>query len=209
MSLSSSLWPRGCRAASSEPLPKKPRLQAFPDTTPRLPSLHLQHVVQCVFVAIRTIGNIVIVTTLLQFMFACIGVQLFKVRPRPFLLLSVFLGRGPGRYSQKRTVAYVRLGMKVPALSSQTREGTGLEGAIAPPREDPLASRCCLPFRSCPCFWQKRETDSCAQKPPCEAPASDLQRFPFRRHQTMSSLLPEKPARSREPSVLGFHSFLP
>lgn len=36
--------------------------------------------VQCVFVAIRTIGNIVIVTTLLQFMFACIGVQLFKVR---------------------------------------------------------------------------------------------------------------------------------
>ncbi|KPP75756.1 voltage-dependent L-type calcium channel subunit alpha-1C-like, partial [Scleropages formosus] len=40
----------------------------------------LKHVVQCVFVAIRTIGNIVIVTSLLQFMFACIGVQLFKVR---------------------------------------------------------------------------------------------------------------------------------
>uniref|UniRef100_A0A8C0VX34 Voltage-dependent L-type calcium channel subunit alpha n=1 Tax=Cyanistes caeruleus TaxID=156563 RepID=A0A8C0VX34_CYACU len=40
----------------------------------------LKHVVQCVFVAIRTIGNIMIVTTLLQFMFACIGVQLFKVR---------------------------------------------------------------------------------------------------------------------------------
>lgn len=38
-----------------------------------------QNVVQCVFVAIRTIGNIMIVTTLLQFMFACIGVQLFKV----------------------------------------------------------------------------------------------------------------------------------
>ncbi|XP_052056874.1 voltage-dependent L-type calcium channel subunit alpha-1S isoform X1 [Apodemus sylvaticus] len=38
----------------------------------------LKHVVQCVFVAIRTIGNIVLVTTLLQFMFACIGVQLFK-----------------------------------------------------------------------------------------------------------------------------------
>jgi len=32
------------------------------------------------FVAIRTIGNIMIVTTLLQFMFACIGVQLFKVK---------------------------------------------------------------------------------------------------------------------------------
>lgn len=43
-------------------------------------SLFMQHVVQCVFVAIRTIGNIMIVTTLLQFMFACIGVQLFKVR---------------------------------------------------------------------------------------------------------------------------------
>lgn len=41
--------------------------------------LRPQHVVQCVFVAIRTIGNIVIVTTLLQFMFACIGVQLFRV----------------------------------------------------------------------------------------------------------------------------------
>uniref|UniRef100_A0A4X2LTP7 Voltage-dependent L-type calcium channel subunit alpha n=1 Tax=Vombatus ursinus TaxID=29139 RepID=A0A4X2LTP7_VOMUR len=38
----------------------------------------LKHVVQCVFVAIRTIGNILIVTSLLQFMFACIGVQLFK-----------------------------------------------------------------------------------------------------------------------------------
>lgn len=43
-------------------------------------TLVFQHVVQCVFVAIRTIGNIMIVTTLLQFMFACIGVQLFKVR---------------------------------------------------------------------------------------------------------------------------------
>lgn len=43
--------------------------------------LRPQHVVQCVFVAIRTIGNIVLVTTLLQFMFACIGVQLFKVSP--------------------------------------------------------------------------------------------------------------------------------
>ncbi|EPQ20349.1 Voltage-dependent L-type calcium channel subunit alpha-1S [Myotis brandtii] len=38
----------------------------------------LVHVVQCVFVAIRTIGNIVLVTTLLQFIFACVGVQLFK-----------------------------------------------------------------------------------------------------------------------------------
>lgn len=43
-------------------------------------SLYSQHVVQCVFVAVKTIGNIVLVTMLLDFMFACIGVQLFKVR---------------------------------------------------------------------------------------------------------------------------------
>lgn len=39
-----------------------------------------QHVVQCVFVAVKTIGNIMIVTMLFQFLFAVIGVQLFKVR---------------------------------------------------------------------------------------------------------------------------------
>ncbi|XP_076859962.1 calcium channel, voltage-dependent, L type, alpha 1S subunit, b [Brachyhypopomus gauderio] len=38
----------------------------------------LKHVVQCVFVAIQTIGNIILVTLLLNFMFACIGVQLFR-----------------------------------------------------------------------------------------------------------------------------------
>uniref|UniRef100_A0A8C4EEP6 Voltage-dependent L-type calcium channel subunit alpha n=1 Tax=Dicentrarchus labrax TaxID=13489 RepID=A0A8C4EEP6_DICLA len=42
----------------------------------------LKHVVQCVFVAVKTIGNIVLVTMLLDFMFACIGVQLFKVRSK-------------------------------------------------------------------------------------------------------------------------------
>ncbi|KAL7388660.1 hypothetical protein ABVT39_018620 [Epinephelus coioides] len=36
------------------------------------------HVVQCMFMAIRTICNIMTITMLLQFMFACIGVQLFK-----------------------------------------------------------------------------------------------------------------------------------
>lgn len=51
----------------------------FPSKCLPLAALAPQHVVQCVFVAIRTIGNIMIVTTLLQFMFACIGVQLFKV----------------------------------------------------------------------------------------------------------------------------------
>ncbi|CAL8071395.1 unnamed protein product [Orchesella dallaii] len=38
----------------------------------------LKHVVQCMIVAVKTIGNIVLVTCLLQFMFAVIGVQLFK-----------------------------------------------------------------------------------------------------------------------------------
>nr|QFP39652.1 voltage-gated calcium channel subunit alpha 1-like protein [Tridacna squamosa] len=38
----------------------------------------LKHVVQCVIVAIRTINNIMLVMVLLQFMFAVIGVQLFK-----------------------------------------------------------------------------------------------------------------------------------
>lgn len=37
-----------------------------------------QHVVQCVIVAVKTIGNIMLVTFMLQFMFAIIGVQLFK-----------------------------------------------------------------------------------------------------------------------------------
>ena len=40
----------------------------------------LKRVVQCAIVAIKTIGNIMLVTFLLQFMFAVIGVQLFKVR---------------------------------------------------------------------------------------------------------------------------------
>ena len=39
----------------------------------------MQHVVQCVIVAVKTIYNIMLVTFLLTFMFAVIGVQLFKV----------------------------------------------------------------------------------------------------------------------------------
>nr|AAC63050.1 voltage-gated calcium channel alpha-1 subunit [Cyanea capillata] len=38
----------------------------------------LKHVVQCVFLAIKSIGNIMIVTLLFQFLFAVIGIQLFK-----------------------------------------------------------------------------------------------------------------------------------
>lgn len=39
-----------------------------------------KYVVKCVIVAIKTIGNIMLVTYILQFMFAVIGVQLFKVK---------------------------------------------------------------------------------------------------------------------------------
>lgn len=42
-----------------------------------------KYVVKCVIVAIKTIGNIMLVTYLLQFMFAVIGVQLFKVKKIP------------------------------------------------------------------------------------------------------------------------------
>lgn len=38
----------------------------------------LKHVVQCVIVAVKTIGNILLITFLLTFMFGVIGVQLFK-----------------------------------------------------------------------------------------------------------------------------------
>merc|ERR1719402_1616829 len=37
----------------------------------------LKKVVQCLIVSVKTIGNIVVVTLLLQFLFAVIGVQLF------------------------------------------------------------------------------------------------------------------------------------
>ncbi|XP_063064429.1 dihydropyridine-sensitive L-type skeletal muscle calcium channel subunit alpha-1-like [Engraulis encrasicolus] len=38
----------------------------------------LKHVIQCVFVAVKSIGNIILVVLILDFIFACIGVQLFK-----------------------------------------------------------------------------------------------------------------------------------
>lgn len=41
-----------------------------------------QSVVKCVIIAVKTIGNIMLVTYILQFMFAVIGVQLFQVIQR-------------------------------------------------------------------------------------------------------------------------------
>ncbi|XP_069738709.1 voltage-dependent L-type calcium channel subunit alpha-1F-like [Phaenicophaeus curvirostris] len=70
-----------CPPLSLSPCPPVPSVSPCPPPSPPCPHavrVSVQHVVQCVFVAIRTIGNIMIVTTLLQFMFACIGVQLFK-----------------------------------------------------------------------------------------------------------------------------------
>lgn len=69
--------PGGCWSGSPPPDQGGGLLPPGPTALPP------QHVVQCVFVAIRTIGNIVLVTTLLQFIFACVGVQLFKVSPSP------------------------------------------------------------------------------------------------------------------------------
>ncbi|KAG8326102.1 hypothetical protein J6590_050431 [Homalodisca vitripennis] len=55
----------------------------------------LKHVVQCVIVAVKTIGNIVLVTCLLQFMFAVIGVQLFKVKSGSNPVVMVFTPTPP------------------------------------------------------------------------------------------------------------------
>lgn len=127
---------------------------------PLLPSLPRQHVVQCVFVAIRTIGNIVIVTTLLQFMFACIGVQLFKVQSRLRFVLALpsppisTPRKSIWQIQQKEDCGLVRPGMKVTTAlfsASQTRKGTGLAGSISPPAKTPrslctaCASRLSLP----------------------------------------------------------------
>ncbi|KOB68650.1 Voltage-dependent calcium channel type D subunit alpha-1, partial [Operophtera brumata] len=51
---------------------------AFCRSAFNLLDLLVVHVVQCVIVAIKTIGNILLVTNLLQFMFAVMGVQMFK-----------------------------------------------------------------------------------------------------------------------------------
>ena len=44
----------------------------------------LKKVVQCLIVSVKTIGNIVVVTMLLEFLFAVIGVQLFKGKTSKF-----------------------------------------------------------------------------------------------------------------------------
>ncbi|KAH1030030.1 hypothetical protein HUJ05_003169 [Dendroctonus ponderosae] len=62
----------------------------------------LKHVVQCVIVAIKTIGNILMVTSLLQFMFAVIGVQLFKVGTSSPLLYSKCTYGFPAAASSRR-----------------------------------------------------------------------------------------------------------
>jgi len=51
----------------------------------------LQHVVQCVIVAVKTIYSIMLVTFLLEFMFAVIGVQLFKVCTWWWVLALLFI----------------------------------------------------------------------------------------------------------------------
>ena len=101
------------------PKPSWPHLSLFP--LPPFFSFALsssplncdQSVVKCVLVAVKTIGNIMLVTYLLQFIFAVVAVQLFKVSPsrppttptlpfsvvvqrqtcKPFVLLSLAISR--------------------------------------------------------------------------------------------------------------------
>ncbi|KAH9527037.1 Voltage-dependent calcium channel type D subunit alpha-1, variant 2 [Dermatophagoides farinae] len=53
----------------------------------------LKHVVSCVIVAIKTIGNIMLVTFLLNFMFAAIGCQLFKLVVKSVLVAIKMIGQ--------------------------------------------------------------------------------------------------------------------
>lgn len=94
--------------------------------------------VQCVFVAIRTIGNIVLVTALLQFMFACIGVQLFKVSRqawRPVLALTP--GQEPARGAPSPSAR--RVGLDAVALGPR---GSSSQRPGLPPPAAPIL----LPF---------------------------------------------------------------
>ena len=62
-------------------LSRPARLSIFANRIKKIKKITGQkYVVKCVIVAIKTIGNIMLVTYLLQFMFAVIGVQLFKVK---------------------------------------------------------------------------------------------------------------------------------
>ncbi|CAG2107784.1 unnamed protein product [Medioppia subpectinata] len=56
-------------------------------------SMPLKHVVSCVIVAIKTIGNIMLVTFLLNFMFAAIGCQLFKHVVKSVLVAIKMIGQ--------------------------------------------------------------------------------------------------------------------
>ena len=61
----------------------------------------LKKVVQCLIVSVKTISNIVIVTLLLVFLFAVIGVQLFKVKAMSSVQISsTFYRRGNSSTAQ-------------------------------------------------------------------------------------------------------------
>lgn len=94
--------------------------------------------VQCVFVAIRTIGNIVLVTALLQFMFACIGVQLFKVSRRAWRpVLALTPGQEPARGALSPSAR--RVGLDAVALGPR---GSSSQRPGLPPHAAPIL----LPF---------------------------------------------------------------
>lgn len=124
--------------------------------------------------------------------------------------------RGPGRYSQKRTVAWVRLGMKV-TLPSAPRPEKGQAWKEALPHHaktlQPLGAAC--PSGPAPASGSKgRQTPLPRNlrvrhlRKTCSGSLFGGIKLPCLYPRPLS-LLPEKHPRSREPSVLGFHSFLP
>ena len=58
----------------------------------------LKKVVQCLIVSVKTIGNIVVVTLLLQFLFAVIGVQLFKVTLKTHSFCPCLYNKSQGKF---------------------------------------------------------------------------------------------------------------
>lgn len=169
-------------------------------------------------------------------MFACIGVQLFKVSLGAdlwscfLLLLSEFPGKGAGRYNRRRTVAWVRLGMNVtsnhrPLLSfpNQKREEPRRRHCSTRPKTPHSLSATC-PSGPCLSFWQEREKGSCSDTSVSVACLKYTVVPHYQQHchpslpssqnpasvQVLSHCFLARPLSYREASLLlGFCSFLP
>jgi hypothetical protein len=105
---------------------------------------HDQSVVKCVLVAVKTIGNIMLVTYLLQFIFAVVAVQLFKVSS----LISILF-------------VCVCLSARFDLDSSLTR----LESPLPFSTVRPFERSSCLPSSSLPAF--RGEQQPVTKSPVC------------------------------------------